>query len=144
MDATRVDIFDSTKNITYSALGNENSIEVWPEQTTTYTLYAYGGQGRYESRQLYVVVYETRIVQFSAYPQVVQFRVPPQPVRLFWQVQNASRVELIDGFTGATYPQLAERGSIDVYPEQNAIYTLNVFKANGQVISQQVNVYVNR
>jgi hypothetical protein len=52
----KVDIFEPIKNVTYTDLGNENFIEVWPEVTTTYYLNIYGFDGSFMSQNLTVFV----------------------------------------------------------------------------------------
>jgi hypothetical protein len=143
MGARRVDIFDGLLNTTYSNLGNQNFIEVWPHRTATYTLYAEGPQGQIATSQV-TVVFDPRnildIERFVASPQVVE---RPQRVRLAWLVRGATHVELRDGFNGQVY-RLGTSGSIEVRPRWTSTYTLVAFSQTGETMTRELTIYVNQ
>jgi hypothetical protein len=138
--ASRVDIHDSFQNTTYPNLGNENVIDVYPERTAVYTLFAYG-QGRTLRQQVTVAVErnEPVIAEFVASTSVI-YR--PEPVFLRWTVYDAERVDIEDGITGQVYSQVGLQGQIQVRPDRTATYTLRAYGPQGQVATRQLTITV--
>ena len=122
-NALRVDVEDGFFNRTYPNLAHEGYIEVWPEETSQFTLIAYGANGSRISRSLTIKVNKLRpeIVYFQASEEAID---SVRPVRLSWKVKNASIVDIHDGFRNVTYPNLGRENSIEVWPEKSSFYTL--------------------
>jgi hypothetical protein len=139
--ASRVDVHDSFRDTTYTNLGSDNFIEVYPERTAVYTLLAYG-QGRSIRQQVTVAVErdEPVIAQFVASTSVI-YR--PEPVFLRWTVYEAERVDIEDGITGQVYSQVGLQGQIQVRPDRTATYTLRAYGRQGQVVTQQLTITVD-
>ncbi len=137
--ATRVDVWDGFRNTTYANLGNENYIEVWPERTADYILYAYNADNQYVTSKItiQVVRIDPQVELFEASPPTID-RV--QPVRLSWRVKYAKRVDVHDGFKDALYPNLGSENLIEVYPERSADYTLRAYGEHGQLVTRKLTV----
>jgi hypothetical protein len=138
--ATRVDVYDGFKNTTYTALGNQNYIEVWPETTASYRLYAYG-QGQTLTRDITIEVqsWKPAISWYTASTQAIPF---PRPVTIYWQVQNAASVLIRDNTTGQIYQGLAAYGNIEVLPQRTTTYTLQVVGIRGGEVFQNLTINV--
>jgi hypothetical protein len=56
-----------------------------------------------------------------------------QPVRLWWRVRDASRVDIYDGFRNVVIPSLGSENYIEVWPERTSTYTLLVYGISGSL-----------
>ncbi len=120
----RISLFDATKNITYSDLAKENSLELFPEKTTIYTLTVMGPGNYYLSQQITVAVFITPTIDyFTAAPFVVE---PGQASELRWQVRNAKRVDLQGGDPFVYVENLPLIGNYAVWPQRSSLYNLRV------------------
>ena len=54
--ASRVDVWDGFRQTTYPNLQHEGYIEVWPESTADYVLYAYNADNQYATSKLTINV----------------------------------------------------------------------------------------
>jgi hypothetical protein len=142
-NAVRVDVYDGYRNTTYELLGNENYIEVWPERTAKYVLLAYGADGQSVSQEITITVdfYKVVVDHFTAAPQLVD---PREPVKLWWSVQNAKLVDVIDVNKSTTYPNLGNENYIYVYPEVTSRYVLQARGDGGQLQQEEVTVFVRQ
>jgi hypothetical protein len=144
--ASRVDIYDGYFNRTYESLTLPTGfIEVWPERTADFVLYAYAADGSSVSSRLTITFnrIDPVIDSFTASQTSID---SVQPIRLSWQVAHAKRVDIQDGFRNTTYANLVmPAGYIDVYPERTATYTLQVYGQQNQVITRQITIsFINR
>ncbi len=137
-DAVRVDVYDGFRNTTYPSLGNQNYIEVWPEKTARFVLYAYGSSGEVQSREIIIEWPPLTIESFDA-SQLSISQV--QPVRLSWKVRGATRVDVYDGFKNTTYTALGNQNYIEVYPEATATYRLYAY-GQGQTLTRDITIQV--
>ncbi len=135
-DAVQVDIYDGFRNVTYSALGNQNYIEVWPEKTANFVLLAYGEKGELVKSTLTISWEPLTIDFFQASTLSIK---TIQPVRLSWRVKGARQVDIYDEFRNTTYSALGNENFIEVWPERTASYTLRVY-GQGQLISQVLTI----
>lgn len=142
-NAVKVDVYDGFRNTTYENLGPENYIEVWPERTSKYVLYAYGANGEVVTREVTIAVdyYPIIIDFFDASPRVTDAR---QPVKLWWKVQNARIVDVVDVTKATTYPNLGNENYIFVYPEKTSNYILYARGDGNQVQQVELTVYVRQ
>jgi hypothetical protein len=138
--ASQVDLFDGFKNETYTNLGNENSLEVWPERTATYTLFV-RGQGQTLTQQITVVVQVPPpiIHVFTASPMRVK---PFENVRISWATENTISVDLENLTNGQTFNQLPPISSLDLSFERTSTLLLRAKNSQGDVIYQQLTVFV--
>ena len=56
-----------------------------------------------------------------------------QPVRLWWRVRDASRVDIYDGFRNMVIPSLGNENYIEVWPQRTSTYTLLVYGLTGSL-----------
>lgn len=135
-NAVRVDIFDSYRGTTVPDLGLENFIEVWPQRSANYVIYAYSAEGPVTTATLTVIFSPLRVDFFIASTYTPS---PGEPVRLTWNVTGASRVDIFDSFTNTNYANLGlPNGSIEVYPTRSATYTMTVYNLNGETRIEQL------
>lgn len=142
-NAVKVDVYDGFRNTTYENLGQENYIEVWPEKTSKYILYAYGANGETATSELTIMVdyYPVLIDFFDAAPRVTD---PRQPVKLWWKVRNARIVDVLDVTKNTTYPNLGNENYIFVYPEKTSNYALYARGDGNQTQRLELTVFVRQ
>jgi hypothetical protein len=142
-NAARVDVYDGFRNTTYENLGQENYIEVWPEKTSKYVLYAYGSNGEVVTQELTIAVdyYPVIVELFEASPRVTD---PRQPVKLWWKIRNARIVDVFDVTKNMTYPNLGNENYIFVYPEKTSRYILQARGDGNQMQQLELTIYVRQ
>lgn len=138
--ASQVDLFDGFKNETYANLGNENSIEVWPERTATYSLFV-RGQGQTITQQITVVVQlpPPIIHVFTASPMWIR---PFENVRISWATANTTSVDVENLTNGQTFNQLPPQSSLDLSFERTSTLLIRARNSLGEVVYQQLTVFV--
>ncbi|MFW7381263.1 MAG: hypothetical protein ACOH5I_20780 [Oligoflexus sp.] len=141
LNAVQVDVYDGFRNTTYTALGNENYIEVWPEKTSQYTLYAYSSTGQVFTQTITIefVVKQPQISYFYSSASIVH---PGDPIRLLWDVKNATRLVVFDGSNNVNIPVAPQEGFVDVWPNRSANFILFAYGSDDQVVSVQLSVRV--
>ncbi len=120
---------------TVGSVTNSGSYVVTPTYTTTYTLYAYNGQGAVNASTIVTVTpyvgdyegtYGTPVISsFTASPNYIQ---AGQAATLSWTVNNADTVT-ISPLVGT----VANTGSFDVTPTYTTTYTISAYSDTGTV-----------
>lgn len=112
--------------------------EIWPEVTTTYVLRAYGINGEMDSKSVTVnvkpPVKPAVINSFAASSEKVE---QGQKVTLSWDVANAKSIEIKNVKTG-----LSAKGTIDVTPNADTVYSLVVVGNDNKTLTKDVKVTV--
>lgn len=111
----------------YSGLKTSDSLQVSVNETTVFTLTAYG-TGPSVSSQFTVYVEPVRINSFEALPGNI---TAGEPVTLTWDTKNASSCSILPGF-----PELPVNGSQVVYPETNTTYILTARSLAGSSVNE--------
>ncbi len=139
-NAVRVDIYDGFRDTTISDLGTENFIEVWPNRSANYVLYAYGAEGQVSTATMTVYFSPLQIEYFTASTYIAS---PGQAIRLNWSSRSAARVDIFDSTLNTNYANLnMPSGSIEVYPFQTTTYTITVYNQLGESRILQLTVVV--
>ncbi|MCX6131459.1 MAG: hypothetical protein NTX25_20660, partial [Proteobacteria bacterium] len=138
--ARQVDIYDGFKNTTYTNLGNENYIEVWPEATATYTLRVYG-QGQPLEQQI-TIKFEQDLPNIRVFSASVQALEIPRTIYLSWQVDDASSIAIYDMTSGQRYEGLAAAGLLEILPKQTTRYILIAKGLTGNQVQRELLVTV--
>lgn len=115
-------------------LKTSDSVDVVINETTNYTLTAYGA-GPGVSKQWTVSVAPVRIKKFDASVLTVNAN---EKVTLTWETENASRCEINPGF-----PLVELNGTVDVYPSIDTTYTLTAYSLSGKTENKSLTVIVN-
>jgi hypothetical protein len=112
---------------------------VYPNYTTTYTLYAYGANNSQDTQSVTVTVNQIQnctINSFNANPTSI---TSGGSSTLSWSTSNCNSVTISN--LGYNVPN---SGSQQVYPTYTTTYTLTAYGNNGFQISQSVTVSVNQ
>ncbi|MGD0820289.1 MAG: PKD domain-containing protein [Desulfomonilia bacterium] len=116
------------------SVGTSGSYAISPNETTTYTITAFDGQGRTVTDQVTVTVFPQPQVNISAEPQVI---LKGQPATLSWTSTNADTLTL-----GPYGWNLENIGSITVFPQETTTYTITASGPGGiATASATVTVY---
>jgi len=118
----------------------EGSLEVWPEETTTYILQATGYKGEIISKSLTVSVVSNPVGIESLDIEPSEIFVG-EKATISWKTLNAEKVS-ISGVDG----DLPGEGSVEVAPTEpgTVTYTLKATGANGDVAQKSVNLVVKK
>jgi hypothetical protein len=107
----------------------QGEVEVWPEQTTLYTLLATNAVGSHSAQVTVAVLQAPAITSFTAEPSTVNLG---EPATLSWSVTGSAASLLLEpgigDVTGST--------RIDVQPSQTTQYTLTARNAAGSHSAQ--------
>ncbi|ACL77487.1 hypothetical protein [Ruminiclostridium cellulolyticum] len=118
---------------------SEDSIEVWPMVTTTYTLHAYGFNGEEIIKSVTVKVGTAEIKNFTADKTEV---APGEDVTLSWDVFNTDGVS-INALKGDNNDKLyAPQGTLTVNPFVTTTYELSAIGFDGEKVTKQMEVKV--
>ena len=117
-------------------------LPVSPEQTTTYTLTAFGSDGNTTSRQITLnVVPPAKIIRFEVLREIGPGGANDVQFRLCYEVRDATHAE-IDNDGGAVV--LNEPRCQQVKPERTTTYTLSATGSDGRTVSRQATVDATR
>jgi len=116
------------------------SQSVYPTQTTTYTLTAYGSNGGSVSSSQTVTVNQAQncsITNFNANPTSISSGGSSV---LTWNTSNCTSATINQSIGNVNVPS----GSYTVYPAQTTTYTLTAYGSNGGSVSQSKTVTVQQ
>jgi plastocyanin len=122
-------------------LAVNGSIEVWPLNTTTYTLEAVGSNGSKVMRSITVTVNTPSYLSITSFIASSTTVNKGSLVTLSWTTQNASNVKIKTSL-GQELPNRPASGSISVTPNQSITYTLIAYDYSGYEVSKSVTVTV--
>lgn len=120
----------------------QEELEVWPEKTTTYVIYAYGPNDDVDSKSVTVnvidnpVVKDVEIKYFNASASEIN---PGQNVNLSWDVSNAKSISIKD-----VKNYLPAQGTLNVTPYNTTTYTLVAIGQNDKAVTKTVTVTVKQ
>lgn len=115
-----------------------DSVQVMPQQTTTYTLTATNDSGESVTAEVTLVVKPPLpvIEQFTADPPILRIGSEPMKSTLEWMVLNSVSVTITN--LGPQPPI----GSEQVMPSETTVYTLTATNAAGEIVTADVTVEV--
>jgi len=113
----------------------KGSLEVWPSETTTFIIKAYGKNGEVVRRNLMINVIKLEIKEFSVSQEEV---TPGAIVLLSWNVPEALNVNINE----LTQKDLPSDGTVEINPYVTTKYTLEATGLDGSFVSREITVRV--
>ncbi len=128
-------------NVVISNLGynvpNSGSQAVYPTNTKTYTLTAYGQTGAAQTRSVTVYVNQPSVCNINNFTASRTSIIKGEVSTLSWDTSDCTSVNI------SSIGVVSTSGSKSVYPTNTKTYTLTAYGANNIVQTKNVTVYVN-
>jgi hypothetical protein len=127
-------------NVTISNLGynvpTSGIQQIWPNQTTTYTLTATGSSGSVQTQAVTVTVNQPQVCTINSFTASPSSITSGQSSTLSWSTSNCNSVSMDSS-------EISPVGSKIVWPNQTTTYTLTAVGSSGPAKTKSVTVYVS-
>lgn len=137
-NAKRIDIIDQAAGRTYENVSQ--SVKVYPNQSTIYTLIAYGESSDNRQDIAVNIGIEPPRMNFTADPMSVT--EPGAAVQLSWNVQHATKIYLREVETKVVHENLQPTATLVINPQRSGRYTLIANGKDGAIIEKSIDIVV--